>query len=43
MSAAAYAGIPLALVTTSAYNVGLILEKRALGQMPTLDIRKVPR
>src|SRR6185437_11576873 len=41
MSAAAYAGIPLALFTTSAYNTGLILEKRALGRMPTLEVRRV--
>jgi len=38
--AAAY-GIPLALVTTSAFNTGLILEKRALGRMPALNLRKV--
>jgi drug/metabolite transporter (DMT)-like permease len=43
MSAAAYAGISLALLATTAYNVGLILEKRALGRMPALDIRRVPR
>jgi drug/metabolite transporter (DMT)-like permease len=43
MSAASYTGIPLALLATTAYNVGLILEKRALGRMPTLDIRRVPR
>jgi drug/metabolite transporter (DMT)-like permease len=42
MSAASYAGIPLALLATTAYNVGLILEKRALGQMPPLDMRRVP-
>ena len=42
MSAASYTGILLALVATMAYNVGLILEKRALGQMPALDIRRVP-
>ena len=41
MSAATYTGILLALVATTAYNVGLILEKRALGQMPALDIRRV--
>jgi hypothetical protein len=40
--AAAY-GIPLALVTTSAFNTGLILEKRALGRMPALNLRKVGR
>ncbi len=39
MSAAAY-GIPLALLTTSAFNTGLILEKRALGRMPALNLRK---
>jgi len=43
MNAAAYAGIALALLATTAYNVGMILEKRALGRMPTLDIRRVPR
>ena len=43
MSAAVYAGIGLALVATTSYNVGLILEKRALGRMPALDIRHVPR
>ena len=42
MNAAAYAGIALALLATTAYNVGLILEKRALGRMPALDIRRVP-
>jgi drug/metabolite transporter (DMT)-like permease len=42
MSAASYAGIPLALLATTAYNVGLILEKRALDRMPALDIRRVP-
>jgi drug/metabolite transporter (DMT)-like permease len=41
MNAASYAGIALALLATTAYNVGLILEKRALGQIPTLDIRRV--
>ena len=41
MSAASYAGILLALLATTAYNVGMILEKRALGQMPTLDLRRV--
>lgn len=41
MSVAAYAGIPLALFTTSAYNTGLILEKRALGRMPALEVRRV--
>ena len=42
MSSAAY-GIPLALVTTSAFNTGLILEKRALTTMPALNVRKVGR
>jgi drug/metabolite transporter (DMT)-like permease len=41
--AASYAGIPLALLATTAYNVGLILEKRALERMPALDVRRVPR
>jgi hypothetical protein len=34
-------GIPLALMTTSAFNAGLILEKRALDQMPALNVRDV--
>jgi drug/metabolite transporter (DMT)-like permease len=38
-----YTGILLALVATTAYNVGLIQEKRALGQIPALDIRRVLR
>src|SRR6516164_9143228 len=42
MSAGPYAGISLALVATTAYNVGLIQEKRALGRMPALDVRRVP-
>jgi drug/metabolite transporter (DMT)-like permease len=36
-----YAGVPLTLVATSAYNSGLILEKRALEQMPSIDIRRI--
>jgi drug/metabolite transporter (DMT)-like permease len=40
MSTAAF-GIPLALVTTSAFNTGLILEKRALTRMPALKLSKV--
>jgi drug/metabolite transporter (DMT)-like permease len=43
MSAASSAGIPLALLATTAYNVGLIVEKRALGQIQTLDIRRPAR
>jgi drug/metabolite transporter (DMT)-like permease len=39
MSTAAY-GIPLALVTTSAFNTGLILEKHALTKMSALNLRK---
>jgi len=42
MSAAPYAGISLALLAATAYNVGLIQEKRALGRMPALDVRRVP-
>ena len=42
MSAAPYAGISRALLATTAYNVGLIQEKRALGRMATLDVRRVP-
>jgi drug/metabolite transporter (DMT)-like permease len=38
-----YTGILLALVATTAYNVGLILEKRALGAMPALNLRRVLR
>src|ERR1700683_4298988 len=40
---ASYAGIALALLAATAYNVGLIQEKRALGRMPALDLRRVPR
>jgi len=36
----AYA-IPLALATTSAFNGGLIVEKRALSQMPPLRLNRV--
>ena len=36
-------GIPLALVATSSYSVGLILEKRALDRMPEIDLRHVVR
>ena len=43
MSTVTYTGILLALVATTAYNVGLIQEKRALGQMSALDIRRVLR
>jgi Protein of unknown function (DUF803). len=43
VSTVTYTGILLALVATTAYNVGLILEKRALGQMAALDIRRVLR
>jgi hypothetical protein len=42
MSAAPYAGILLALLATAAYNVGLIQEKRALGHMTALDLRRIP-
>jgi len=42
MSTAPYAGISLALLATTAYNVGLIQEKRALGRMATLDMRRIP-
>jgi drug/metabolite transporter (DMT)-like permease len=40
---ASYAGIALALLAATAYNVGLIQEKRALGRMAALDLRRVPR
>jgi drug/metabolite transporter (DMT)-like permease len=43
MSAASFTGVPLALLATTAYNVGLILEKRALGRMEALDLRRVAR
>jgi len=42
MSAGPYAGISLALLAATAYSVGLIQEKRALGRMPALDLRRVP-
>ena len=43
MTAATYAGIGLALLAATAYNVGLIQEKRALSRMPALDVRRLPR
>ncbi|HTX28615.1 MAG TPA: DMT family transporter [Streptosporangiaceae bacterium] len=43
MSVASGTGIPLALLATTAYNVGLVLEKRALGPMRTLDLRRPAR
>jgi hypothetical protein len=43
MSATPYAGIGLALLSATAYNVGLIQEKRALGRMPALNVRQLPR
>jgi hypothetical protein len=43
MIGSAAAAIPLALVTTSAFNSGLILEKRALGRMPPIDPGKPAR
>jgi drug/metabolite transporter (DMT)-like permease len=42
MSTTAYA-IPLALLTTSAFNTGLIVEKRALGKMPPLRLSRAGR
>lgn len=33
-------GIPLAMTATTAYSTGLVLEKRALGSMPDLDLRR---
>ena len=43
--ASPYAGIALALLAATSYNVGLIQEKRALMRMPALDLRlrRVPR
>jgi drug/metabolite transporter (DMT)-like permease len=43
MTTSAAIGIPLALVATSSYSVGLILEKRALDRMPEIDLRHVLR
>ena len=43
MNVAYYAGIPLALLATTAYSVGLIQEKRALTRMPVIDLRRFPR
>jgi drug/metabolite transporter (DMT)-like permease len=40
MNPGPYAGIGLALLAATAYNVGVILEKRALGRMPALDVRR---
>src|SRR3984893_9891657 len=39
--ASSYAGIALALLAAVSYNVGLIQEKRALGRMPPLDLRRL--
>jgi drug/metabolite transporter (DMT)-like permease len=36
-----YAGVALALVATTAYNSGLIVEKQALGQLPAISARRV--
>jgi drug/metabolite transporter (DMT)-like permease len=35
------AGIPLAILATVAYNSGLILEKRALRELPAIDARRL--
>jgi len=43
MSAVSYVGIPLTLLAAATYNLGLVVEKRALGDMPALDLRRVPR
>jgi drug/metabolite transporter (DMT)-like permease len=43
VSAGPYAGIGLALFSATAYNAGLILEKRALAQIPSIDLRRIPR
>jgi drug/metabolite transporter (DMT)-like permease len=36
----AVAGIPLALLAATAYNFGIILEKRALERLPDIDVRR---
>lgn len=41
MTPGPYVGVGLALLAATAYNVGVILEKRALGRMPVLDVRRV--
>ena len=43
MSAGPYAAIGLALFSATAYNAGLILEKRALAWLPSIDLRRIPR
>jgi len=43
MSAGPYAGIGLALIATTSFNIGLILEKRALAHLPVVDLRRVMR
>jgi drug/metabolite transporter (DMT)-like permease len=45
MIASTYAGIALALLSATSYNVGLIQEKRALARMPALNLhpRGLPR
>src|SRR5262249_56060606 len=34
-------GLALALVATTAYNSGLIVEKQALGQLPAINSRRI--
>lgn len=43
MSAGLYTGIGLALLAATAYNTGLVLEKRALADLPPIDVRRAPR
>jgi drug/metabolite transporter (DMT)-like permease len=43
MSAGPLAGIGLALLATTSYNLGLVLEKRALAFLPAVNLRRVVR
>jgi hypothetical protein len=43
MTASADLAIPLTLAVTCAFNIGLIVEKHALGQMPALNPRRPVR
>lgn len=38
-----FIGVALALIATVIYNAGMVLEKRALDDLPTLSLRKVGR
>jgi drug/metabolite transporter (DMT)-like permease len=41
VTASTYAGLVLALLSTSAYNAGLIVEKQALGRLPAISSGRI--